>query len=142
MSTSNNWRRRMRQEKTPTLLVLVVILVAVFFVEYLVVRDGNLSRVAFVKPMNISNVLLQISTTGILAIGMTLIALAVTIAYAYSVAVSSLRDRRRRRSSSGSFSSADGLRLCTRMAERSATGWKPPADRTSRLSRSRPSRIG
>ena len=54
-------------------MVLVFILIAVFFVEYLVVRDGNLSKVAFVKPMNISNVLLQISTTGILAIGMTLI---------------------------------------------------------------------
>ena len=73
MRTSNTVRRAMRQENTPTLLVLVFILVVVFFVEYLVVRDGNLSKVAFVKPMNISNVLMQISTTGMLAIGMTLI---------------------------------------------------------------------
>ena len=73
MSANNNLRRVMRQENTPTLIVLVFILIVVFFVEYLVVRDGNLSKVAFVKPMNISNVLLQISTTGILAIGMTLI---------------------------------------------------------------------
>ena len=73
MKAGSNLRRVMRQENTPTLIVLVFILIAVFFVEYLIVRDGNLSKVAFVKPMNISNVLLQISTTGILAIGMTLI---------------------------------------------------------------------
>ena len=73
MRANNSLRRVMRQENTPTLIVLVFILVAVFFVEYLIVRDGDLSKVAFVKPMNISNVLLQISTTGILAIGMTLI---------------------------------------------------------------------
>ena len=41
--------------------------------ELFVVRDGNVAKVAFLKPMNISNVLLQISTTGILAISMTLI---------------------------------------------------------------------
>lgn len=73
MKAGSNLRRVMRQENTPTLIVLVFILIAVFFIEYLVVRDGNLSKVAFIKPMNISNVLLQISTTGILAIGMTLI---------------------------------------------------------------------
>jgi ribose/xylose/arabinose/galactoside ABC-type transport system permease subunit len=73
MKAGSNLRRVMRQENTPTLIVLVFILIAVFFIEYLVVRDGDLSKVAFVKPMNISNVLLQISTTGILAIGMTLI---------------------------------------------------------------------
>lgn len=73
MKTGSRLQHVARQENTPILLVLVFILVAVFLVELLFVRDGNLSRVAFVKPMNISNVLLQVSTTGILALGMTLI---------------------------------------------------------------------
>jgi ribose/xylose/arabinose/galactoside ABC-type transport system permease subunit len=66
-------RRITQQENVPIFLVLLLIIVAVFVVELTVVRDGNLAKVAFVKPFNISNVLLQISTTGILAIGMTLV---------------------------------------------------------------------
>jgi ribose/xylose/arabinose/galactoside ABC-type transport system permease subunit len=63
----------MQHENMPILLVLLFIIIAVYLVELFVVRDGDMSKVAFVKPMNISNVLMQISTTGILAIGMTLI---------------------------------------------------------------------
>ncbi len=69
----NTFRRFMQHENTPILLVLVFIVVAVFFVELIFVRNGNLAKVAFIKPFNISNVLLQVSATGILAIGMTLL---------------------------------------------------------------------
>ena len=57
----------------PILLVLLFIILAVYLVELFFVRSGEVGKVAFLKPMNISNVLLQISTTGILALGMTLI---------------------------------------------------------------------
>ena len=73
MRSTNGVRRFMKQENTSIFLVLLFILIAVYLVELFVVRDGDASKVAFVKPMNISNVLLQISTTGILAISMTLI---------------------------------------------------------------------
>jgi ribose/xylose/arabinose/galactoside ABC-type transport system permease subunit len=72
-SSRNTFRRFMQNENTPILLVLVFIVVAVFVVELIFVRQGNLAKVAFIKPFNISNVLMQISTTGILAIGMTLL---------------------------------------------------------------------
>jgi ribose/xylose/arabinose/galactoside ABC-type transport system permease subunit len=68
-----NFRRFTQQENMPIFLVLLFIIVAVFLVELVVVRGGDVSKVAFTKPFNISNVLLQISTTGILAIGMTLL---------------------------------------------------------------------
>jgi ribose/xylose/arabinose/galactoside ABC-type transport system permease subunit len=73
MNSNNSIRRFVKQENTSIFLVLLFILITVYLVELFVVRDGNMSKVAFVKPMNISNVLMQISTTGILAIGMTLI---------------------------------------------------------------------
>lgn len=73
MSSNNNLRRLAKQDNMSIFMVLLFIILAVFLVEFLVVRDGNLSKVAFVKPMNISNVFMQISTTGILAISMTLI---------------------------------------------------------------------
>jgi ribose/xylose/arabinose/galactoside ABC-type transport system permease subunit len=73
MNTKNGIRRLARQENISIFLVLLFIMVVVYLVELFVVRDGNAARVAFFKPMNVSNVLLQISTTGILAIGMTLI---------------------------------------------------------------------
>jgi ribose/xylose/arabinose/galactoside ABC-type transport system permease subunit len=63
----------MKHENMSIFLVLLFIIIAVYLVELFVVRDGNMSKVAFLKPMNVSNVLMQISTTGILAIGMTLI---------------------------------------------------------------------
>ena len=73
MNSNNSVRRFMKHENMSIFLVLLFIIIAVYLVELFVVRDGNISKVAFVKPMNISNVLMQISTTGILAIGMTLI---------------------------------------------------------------------
>jgi ribose/xylose/arabinose/galactoside ABC-type transport system permease subunit len=73
MSLKNGVRRFLKQENTPIFLVLVVILIAVYLAELFLVRNGNAATVAFTKPMNIANVLMQISTTGILAIGMTLL---------------------------------------------------------------------
>jgi ribose/xylose/arabinose/galactoside ABC-type transport system permease subunit len=73
MNSNNSARRFMKHENMSIFLVLLFIIIAVYLVELFVVRDGNMSKVAFLKPMNISNVLMQISTTGILAIGMTLI---------------------------------------------------------------------
>jgi ribose/xylose/arabinose/galactoside ABC-type transport system permease subunit len=73
MHSNNSARRFMKHENMSIFLVLLFIIIAVYLVELFVVRDGNMSKVAFLKPMNVSNVLMQISTTGILAIGMTLI---------------------------------------------------------------------
>lgn len=66
-------RRFLRHENVPIFLVLVLIIVVVFLVELFFVRGSDISKVAFIKSMNIANVLLQISITGILAISMTLI---------------------------------------------------------------------
>jgi ribose/xylose/arabinose/galactoside ABC-type transport system permease subunit len=73
MRSNNSLRRLMRQENLPIFLVLVVMLAAVYLVELFWVRGGDVGKVAFLKPLNVSNVLLQVSTTGILAISMTLI---------------------------------------------------------------------
>lgn len=62
-----------KHENMPILLVFIGMLIAVFLAEFLFVRGGDLSRVAFVRPMNVSNVMMQVSVTGILAIGMTMI---------------------------------------------------------------------
>lgn len=58
----------MQHENTPILLVLVVMIVVVVAVEYLMKGSSN-----FVSGMNISNVLLQVSVTGIFALSMTLV---------------------------------------------------------------------
>jgi len=73
VNAKDAFRRVVRQENLPIFLVLLVIIVVTYLVELFGVRDGNVAKVAFLKPLNISNVLLQISTTGILAISMTLI---------------------------------------------------------------------
>ncbi len=73
MRSNNTSRRFLKNENLPIFVVLLVIIVAVIIVEFFVVREMDISRVAFVKPMNIANVLLQISITGILALSMTLI---------------------------------------------------------------------
>ena len=65
--------RLLRGENGPILLVLATTIVAVFLVELLFVRGGDITKVAFIKPMNISNVLMQISITGMMAISMTLV---------------------------------------------------------------------
>jgi len=66
-------KRFLKNENLPIFVVLMVIILAVILVEFFVVREMDISRVAFVKPMNVANVLLQISITGILALSMTLI---------------------------------------------------------------------
>jgi len=68
-----NMRRLLKHDNTPILLVFLGMVVVVFFVELFGVRGGDMSSVAFVRPMNVSNVLMQVAITGILAIGMTLI---------------------------------------------------------------------
>jgi ribose/xylose/arabinose/galactoside ABC-type transport system permease subunit len=66
-------RRLLKHDNTPIFLVFLGMVVVVFFVELFGVRGGDMSSVAFVRPMNVSNVLMQVAITGILAIGMTLI---------------------------------------------------------------------
>lgn len=66
-------RKFLGRENGPILLVLITTIVAVFLVELLFVRGGDITKVAFIKPMNISNVLMQISITGMMAISMTLV---------------------------------------------------------------------
>ena len=68
-----NTRKLLRHENSPILLVLLTTIVAVIIVEFLFVRGSDITMVAFIKPMNISNVLMQISITGMMAISMTLV---------------------------------------------------------------------
>jgi ribose/xylose/arabinose/galactoside ABC-type transport system permease subunit len=68
-----NTRKLLRHENSPILLVLLTTIAAVIVVEFLFVRGSDFSTVAFVKPMNVSNVLMQISITGMMAISMTLV---------------------------------------------------------------------
>ena len=66
-------RKFLRHENGPIALVLLSTIVAVILVELFFVRGSDITKVAFIKPMNISNVLMQISITGMLAISMTLV---------------------------------------------------------------------
>jgi ribose/xylose/arabinose/galactoside ABC-type transport system permease subunit len=66
-------RRFLGHENGPIFLVLLTTILAVFLVEFFFVRGSNIAAVAFIKPMNISNVLMQISITGMMAISMTLV---------------------------------------------------------------------
>ena len=66
-------RKLLHHENTSMMMVLVGIIVAVILVEGLFVRGGDFSQVAFIKGMNISNVLTQISATGIMALGMAIV---------------------------------------------------------------------
>jgi len=66
-------KRLLKHDNTPILLVFLGMLVVVVLIEWIVVRGGDFGRVAFLRPMNVSNVLLQVAVTGILAIGMTLV---------------------------------------------------------------------
>ena len=65
---SETGRGLMQHENTPILMVLVVMVLVVVLVEYLMKGTAN-----FVSGMNISNVLLQVSVTGIFALSMTLV---------------------------------------------------------------------
>ena len=68
LSRSNTWRRIKGHDNTSTLLVLIAMIAVISVVEYLVK-----GRVNFLSGMNISNVLLQVSVTGIFALSMTLV---------------------------------------------------------------------
>ena len=61
-------RRLWQHENTPILLVLIVMIGVVVLVEYFMKGKVN-----FLSGMNISNVLLQVSVTGIFALSMTLV---------------------------------------------------------------------
>jgi ribose/xylose/arabinose/galactoside ABC-type transport system permease subunit len=73
MKSNNILRKFLKNENLSIFLVLVILIVIVVLVEFFFTRGMDISKIAFVKPMNISNVLLQISITGILALGMTLV---------------------------------------------------------------------
>lgn len=66
-------RSLLKHDNGPIFLTLVCTIVAVFLVELFFTRGGDISKVAFIKAMNVSNVLMQISLTGILATSMTLV---------------------------------------------------------------------
>ena len=68
MSRGGAGRRLWQHENTPILLVLVVMIGVVMLVEFFMKGKIN-----FVSGMNISNVLLQVSVTGIFALSMTLV---------------------------------------------------------------------
>ena len=55
------------------LCVLLGLIVIIVLIEGLFVRHGNFSEVAFINGANIANVLVQISITGVMAIGMTVV---------------------------------------------------------------------
>jgi ribose/xylose/arabinose/galactoside ABC-type transport system permease subunit len=76
MTSNNSLRKGVRNENLSIFLVLLVIIAAVILVEFFFVRSMDITKVAFVKPMNIANVLLQVSITGILALSMTLVMVA------------------------------------------------------------------
>ena len=67
-STTSLMKRVWNHDNTPILMVLIFMVVAVIIVEWLIKGQVN-----FVSGMNISNVLLQVSVTGILAFSMTLV---------------------------------------------------------------------
>jgi ribose/xylose/arabinose/galactoside ABC-type transport system permease subunit len=68
-----NLRTTVRRENGPIFLALLATILAVILVELIFVRSFDISKVAFIKPRNMANVLMQVSTTGILAISMTVV---------------------------------------------------------------------
>ena len=73
MRSKNSLRGITKNENLSIFLVLLFIIIVVIIVEFFAVRNMDISKVAFFKPMNIANVLLQVSITGILALSMTII---------------------------------------------------------------------
>ena len=67
-TTTSLARRVWNHDNTSILMVLVGMLIVVIFVEWLIKGQVN-----FISGMNISNVLLQVSVTGILALSMSLV---------------------------------------------------------------------
>ena len=72
-SRSNIGRRIMQHDNTPILLVLIGMLIVVYIVEHLSDPSLVFFDSHFISGMNISNVLLQVSATGILALSMALV---------------------------------------------------------------------
>lgn len=68
IARSNIGRRIWQHDNTPILLVLIIMIGVVALVESLLKGQVN-----FLSGMNISNVLLQVSVTGIMALSMTLV---------------------------------------------------------------------
>lgn len=75
MKTGKTARKLLHHENAPMLLVLLGLIVLVILMEGFFVKGGDFSSIAFVRGLNISNVLAQVSITGVLAIGMTVIML-------------------------------------------------------------------
>ncbi|MDD3361230.1 MAG: ABC transporter permease [Hespellia sp.] len=73
MDKKSKMKKILHHENTPMLLVLFGIVVVIVILEGTIVRGGTFSQVAFIKGSNIANVLVQISVTGIMAIGMTMV---------------------------------------------------------------------
>ncbi len=68
IARSNIGRRIWQHDNTPILLVLIIMIIVIYVVEILIKGSSN-----FLSGMNISNVLLQVSVTGIMALSMTLV---------------------------------------------------------------------
>jgi len=68
ISRSSFFKRVWSHDNTPIFLVLLVVLILAIVIEYIVKGHVN-----FVSGMNISNVLLQVSVTGIFALSMTMV---------------------------------------------------------------------
>jgi len=66
--------RLIHHENATMLLVLLLIIFIVFMVDF-VASDFIFSEAKFISGLNISNILLQVAVTGILALGMTLVML-------------------------------------------------------------------
>lgn len=75
MKTKKSANKLLHHENAPMFLVLMGLIALVILLEGFLVRGGDFSGIAFIKGLNISNVLVQISITGVLAIGMTVIML-------------------------------------------------------------------
>ncbi len=75
VNRQGRWDRLRNHENATMLLVLLVIICVVVIVEFFFARDMKIEEVAFLSGNNISSVLQQVSITGILAIGMTLVML-------------------------------------------------------------------
>ncbi len=63
-----------KSENMTMLMILMIVIIGVFAVDF-VASDMVFQKTRFVSGMNISNVLLQVAVTGIMAIGMTLVML-------------------------------------------------------------------
>jgi ribose/xylose/arabinose/galactoside ABC-type transport system permease subunit len=72
-SRSNIGRRVWQHENTSILLVLIGMVILVYLAEHIINPSLNFFDSNFITGMNISNVLLQVSATGILALSMTLV---------------------------------------------------------------------